>query len=83
MANQLWDILGESFNDFENFFRKFLEADSEISLFQVSLALSGASIRFEPPFADIEATIVNCMEEIASAVVPLFPEIPYRPKSGL
>jgi dynein heavy chain len=68
MSNQLWEILLESLKDFENYFEQFSSANSDVSLFQVNLSLSGSSIRFDPPFSEIEQVIVMTMETIANTV---------------
>lgn len=68
MSNQLWSLVDKSLTDLESFFSQFSSADSDISVFSVSLTAAGAQIRFNPPLADLDNVIMNVLEELVQAV---------------
>ncbi|KAJ1540223.1 Dynein heavy chain 3, axonemal, partial [Nowakowskiella sp. JEL0078] len=68
MSNQLWSLVVHSLEDFENFFSKFANFNSDISVFTVRLTISGAQVKFDPPLADLESMIISILEEMVSAV---------------
>ena len=68
MSNQLWSLVEKGITDLETYFSQFSAADSQISLFSISLLASGAQIRFNPPLSDLDNVIMNILEEIVNAV---------------
>jgi dynein heavy chain len=68
LSNQLWELVDASLQDFEQFFAKFDNSKSEISLFSVKLFVSGSQIRFEPQLADLETAVVSIIGDIVSVV---------------
>ncbi|KAJ3373477.1 Dynein heavy chain 3, axonemal [Kappamyces sp. JEL0680] len=68
LSNQLWAMVEASLNDFEAFFQQFALANSDVSVFQVKLTISGSQIRFEPQLNDLEAAVVSVLQEIVNSV---------------
>ncbi|KAG4091689.1 dynein heavy chain and region D6 of dynein motor-domain-containing protein [Neocallimastix lanati (nom. inval.)] len=68
MGNQLWKIAEASITEYENFFSQFENAQSNTSLFKIKLSIVDTQIRFDPPFIDVENTIINILEEIVKTV---------------
>ncbi len=68
MTNQLWSLVDKSITDLETYFGQFSAADSELSIFSISLIASGNQIRFNPPLSDLDNVIMNILEEIVNAV---------------
>ena len=68
MSNQLWALVDKSITDLESFFGQFSSADSDISVFSISLLTTGSQIRFSPPLTDLDNVIMNILEEIVNAV---------------
>ena len=71
MSNQIWFLVEKSLSEFENYFRQFEDASSEVSFFSLNLAGAGAQIRFQPPLTDLEGVIMNILEELVAAVKDL------------
>ncbi|OUM67642.1 hypothetical protein PIROE2DRAFT_4933 [Piromyces sp. E2] len=68
MGNQLWQIAEASITEYENFFSQFQSAQSDTSLFFIKLSIVDTQIRFDPPFPEVESTIINILEEIVKTV---------------
>ena len=68
MSNQLWSLVDKSIADLETYFSQFSLANSEISVFSISLLAAAAQIRFNPPLSDLDNVIMNILEEIVNAV---------------
>lgn len=68
MSNQLWSLVEKSISDLETYFSQFSSADSDVSVFSISLLASGVQIRFNPPLSDLDNVIMNMLEEIVNAV---------------
>jgi dynein heavy chain len=68
LSNHLWNIVNASLNDYENFFKQFSSAKSEVSFFAVKLNISGSQIRFDPPLLDLESIVISMLTEIVQAV---------------
>jgi len=68
MGNQLWQLAEASITEYENFFSQFESAQSVTSLFSIKLSIVDTQIRFDPPFPEVESTIINILEEIVKTV---------------
>jgi dynein heavy chain, axonemal len=78
MSNQLWEVVAQSLQGFENFFTQFGTCSSDLSVFLLKMSISGAQIRFDPPLSNLESkfklitdVVISILNEIVLAVTEI------------
>lgn len=66
ISNHLFHLSNTTLTHFESFFSQFSSAQSQLSLFTVTLVVTGAQIKFEPPLGDIENAVVGVVEDLVN-----------------